>query len=204
MGGRRPSATGASPVDGLAHEGESYPRSRWGPATMERDVSAKRLRIRAARPEERVEMEALASLAFAGVRSVYHPTAAAMSRARFRRPGDRGLVGVSDDRIVATVTYRVEGDVVLAWRLAVHPAHQRRGLARALLEGLAARGRRADCRTIRLHTIRETGNVAIFERMDFRAVDEVVATWCASPRGETLHDVTLERPLPGGAPGARR
>jgi len=42
-------------------------------------------------------------------------------------------------------------------------------------------------------TIRETGNVEIFERLGFRVVKEETAKWCVSDRYPTLHDAYLER-----------
>ena len=52
---------------------------------------------------------------------------------------------------------------------------------------------RPEHRAIMLATIRETGNVTIFQRLGFEPVAESIAHWCVSERFEQLHDVTMEK-----------
>ena len=71
--------------------------------------------------------------------------------------------------------------------LFVHEHHRRRGVARALLDALGPR--------LSLFTIRETGNVPIFERLGFAVVREELATEYVSDAHAQLHEVYMERPL---------
>lgn len=68
----------------------------------------------------------------------------------------------------------LEGEVYIQG-LAVHPNHRRRGVAKELLRHVAAAAQREGKRVLRLSTIKETGNVPIFERLGFAVVRENIA-----------------------------
>lgn len=75
------------------------------------------------------------------------------------------LVGEHEDSVVATVEYRLEAAVIHLRTFAVDPKFQRRGFARAMVDATVDIARRNQRNTITLCTIRETGNVPLFERL---------------------------------------
>ena len=77
--------------------------------------------------------------------------------------------------------------------LAVHPDFQRQGVARKLIEWVIAHAPSLDHTRVVLDTIRETGNVPLFQRLGFRVVSERLANWCVSSNHQELHDVKMER-----------
>jgi GNAT superfamily N-acetyltransferase len=127
------------------------------------------------------ELAAVIASAIATLRHTYRPTDAAIARAASR--SSPRLVALDRDEIVGTL--ECEGGHVLG--LFVHEAHRRRGVARALLEALGPHG-------LSLVTIRETGNVPIFERLGFVVVREKLATELVSDAHAELHEVYMERP----------
>jgi ribosomal protein S18 acetylase RimI-like enzyme len=136
---------------------------------------------------------AVVEAAFAPLASVYRPVGEAAARQAERAKEGTRLVAEVGGRVVGTVQYAVHRDHVHVIGLAVHPDAQRMGVARALIVWIAslAPGLRRDI--VRLDTIRETGNVAVFERLGFRTIKEAIPTWCASDDHSEVHEVTMER-----------
>src|SRR5438309_9654292 len=110
----------------------------------------------------RVEEEAFATL-----RSVYRPNAAAHTNLFAIAPALERLVAEDDGQIVGTVRFGVFGDRLRVIGLAVVPTFRRRGVARALIEELARVARLKGCRALVLYTVTKTGNVSVFERLGF-------------------------------------
>lgn len=150
------------------------------------------LLVRPADPADLGASAEISQRAFARLREVYRPTAEHAARER-ESPADLDhVVAECDGRVVGTVRIRHDTDYWFVIGLAVDPAFQRQGIARAMLDWLYA----SACQSghgLALATIRETGNVAVFERLGFEVVKEEPATWCESDRFETLHDVYLVR-----------
>jgi len=94
--------------------------------------------------------------------------------------------------IIGTLQHAQHQEHVHIIGLAVHPEFQRRGVARALVREVVARAPTLDRDVVVVDTIRETGNVAVFERMGFRTYSEEVARWCASDDFGVVHEVKLE------------
>jgi predicted N-acetyltransferase YhbS len=132
-------------------------------------------------------------VAFATVRSVYRPTQEAVARHAARMNEGTRLVAEIDGRIVGTVRFDLHERCVDLVGLAVRPEFRRRGVARQMIERIVAHAPSLDCDVITSYTIRETGNVPLFERLGFRVVSEEIATWCESDRFAELHDVKMER-----------
>lgn len=126
------------------------------------------------------ELAAVTASAIATLRQTYRPTDAAVARAAARQ--SRRLVALERGEIVGTLEYDA-GHVV---GLFVHEAHRRCGVARALLDALGPRA-------LSLFTIRETGNVPIFERLGFAVVREQLATDYVSDVHTALHEVYMKR-----------
>ena len=101
------------------------------------------------------------------LRRVYRPTDAALRQRSALSSALRGLVAEIDGRVVGVVQYRIEASYLWFLALSVDPAARRCGVASAIVGELERIARNCRCTTVALHTVRETGNVAIFERLGF-------------------------------------
>jgi ribosomal protein S18 acetylase RimI-like enzyme len=79
--------------------------------------------------------------------------------------------------------------------LGVHPAFRLCGIASALVEQLERIAVESGCRSVSLHTVRETGNVAIFERLGFRVESEAPTLLFESESHRTLSEVAMRKDL---------
>lgn len=149
--------------------------------------------IREAKPADAAEVTTVFETAFAPLRSIYRPTGAALAHQAERAQAGTRLVAEIDDTIVATVQYDLHADHIHVIGLAVHPDFQRKGIARHLLDWICIQAKNLGQPAVVLDTIRETGNVPLFETLGFRVVHEETATWCVSETYQEVHDVKLER-----------
>jgi putative acetyltransferase len=145
------------------------------------------------RPARPADADAIARVDASGtrtLRAVYRPTPAAIAGGHALRAGCETLVAELDGELVGVVRLRGDGDDTLQlFGLFVDEAHRRRGVARALVAAACER----DYARIALHTIAETGNVPIFERLGFVTVaeqpaDDVVGD---GPRTEVALELRL-------------
>ncbi|MEW4454137.1 GNAT family N-acetyltransferase [Bremerella sp. JC817] len=141
-------------------------------------------------------IEELRALAFESNRSIYRPIASATQALPVAR-GTRveviaTLVGV-DVGVVGLYCDPSEPEVLCITGLGVVPSMRKRGVARKLI-AFALQMARENCHTaVSLFTIRETGNVGLFEKMGFAVVTESEANWCRSETFDRLHEVTMRR-----------
>jgi len=149
--------------------------------------------LRRANAEDLIAAAQVSERAFLSIRDVYRPTADAIAKKEGSAPSYEQLVGTWEGQLAATVEYRLSPESLDVRALAVDPECQRRGIARLMIDGLVAIARENGRRAVTLFTIRETGNVAIFERMGFHVISEERASWCESDRHETLHEARMER-----------
>ncbi len=80
--------------------------------------------------------------------------------------------------------------------LAVLPEFRCQGIARGLLGRLAAMASDSGCGALALHTVVQTGNVAVFGRLGFRFVKEQTDAYFVSPTGEPLTEAYMECACP--------
>jgi len=146
-------------------------------------------------PEHEIEVAEVDRLATADLRKVYRPTSLAVRDRAIARPNTTPLVAIVDGRVVGTVQYSVVGECLSFQSLGVHPAFRRRGIASALLGHLEKIARECGCKSVQLHTVRETGNVAIFECMGFGVVTEAPTALFENDAGTTLHEVLMRKSL---------
>lgn len=153
------------------------------------------MELREAWPEDAEGLRALGAQADRFLRRFYRPSAAAIaSRARVA-VGLRRMVAVVEGETVGTVGWYEEGGFLHVLGLAVAEEHRRRGIARALLEGMAERARAAGCPAVRLFTVRETGNVPVFEKLGFAVIGETDDGFLEGVNGAKVHEVEMERRL---------
>ncbi len=130
------------------------------------------------------------------LRRTYRPTLAALQSKERLMPQQTRLVALLKDRVVGTVEYRFVDDRLHFLGLGVHPEHQCREVARHLIKALEAIGQEAGARCLSAYTVRQTGNVKIFEQLGFTAVSEEQDHTLVSDIHPTLTDVYLEKPIP--------
>lgn len=152
-----------------------------------------RIIIREATAGDAEAVTTVARAAFEPLRGIYRPTAEVAARQPERAREGTRLVAEVQGRVAATVQFARHAEHVHVIGLAVHPDYQRRGIARRLLDGIAARAPSLGHRVIVLDTIKETGNVSIFEKLGFRAVGESVTALFESDAFAVLHEVRMER-----------
>jgi ribosomal protein S18 acetylase RimI-like enzyme len=148
--------------------------------------------VRVAEPADAAAVSELRCAAFAALRGIYRPVAAAAVCPPEPRP-TRTLIAESAETIIGAVTCRAETDRLHLIGLAVDSGWRRRGVARQLISAAEALAREAGLPRLTLYTIRQTGNVAIFERLGFRPLAEEPARNIKSATGQPLIDVFMER-----------
>jgi GNAT superfamily N-acetyltransferase len=151
--------------------------------------------IRDIGPGDEDDVRAVNARAVAELRRLYRPTRRAVEESR-ARPVAGCLVAEVDGRIVGTLRWRALGDRFHLLGPLVEPAFRRRGIARALVEALADRARRTEgAARLSLWTVTETGNVQVFERLGFRAIEVGPAADLESVDGTDLTETRMERPV---------
>jgi predicted GNAT family acetyltransferase len=149
--------------------------------------------IRAEGAGDAVLAAAVSERAFRQLRNVYRPTDAAVAKKGRENAAWKRLVAEQDGQIAATVEYRLDSNRLAIRDLAVEPDLQHQGIARQLVDTLAEIARGEGLLAMSLFTIRESGNVRVFQRLGITAVSQKVATWCVSDEFATLHETHMER-----------
>jgi predicted N-acetyltransferase YhbS len=157
--------------------------------------SSRRFHVRDATDADREGIEQVSREATATLRQVYRPTVAARARRAAEEPNLRTLVALDGELVVGCVYWSVEGSRLHLLGLGVGVAHRRKGISRSLLEHLVGVAHELGLSGLSLNTVRETGNVEIFERLGFRVRREGNDGTFESDRYATLTDVSMERDL---------
>ena len=151
--------------------------------------------VREATPQDTIGLAEVSASARETLRQTYRPTAKALANKKRVGPTFTQLVAVQDDRVVGSVQYSIDADRVHFLSLDVLAACRRRGIARRLIEELTRIGKRAGAAKLSTYTVTQTGNVAIFERLDFQVVFEVATDFFESVQHAVLTEAYLERPI---------
>ena len=151
------------------------------------------IEIREASEQDPAGIAQVAAEATATLRRVYRPNERALANRTAMKRSLVCLVAEMDEVIVGTVEYAVEDPVLRVINLGVRESFRRRGVARALVEALVRIARNSGAPCLLVHTVKETGNVPIFERMGFRVTAESEDTYSENGGGAPLTDVQLRR-----------
>ena len=151
--------------------------------------------VRQANESDTDAVAAVTASALQTLRRVYRPTDAAAARREQTAPRRHRLVAHVDGEVCGTVEYHFEDDRLHLMGLAVSFTHRRNGVARSLLEHLADLAAAAGKKRLSLYSVRQTGNVAIFERMGFRVIREEPAIDLVSDTAAELTEVFMMRAL---------
>ena len=149
--------------------------------------------VRELRPTDTHRAAEIDRLCVDDLRKIYRPTEAARRHRSNVASELRGLVAEIDGRAVGVVRYRIAAGRLSFLGLGVHPAARRRGVATALIQRLEHLARDCGCTAVSLHTVRETGNVAIFERFGFVVESEKPTDLFVSETFPTLSEVAMSK-----------
>lgn len=148
-------------------------------------------------PEDAGGIEAVQASATTALRRIYRPNARALAnRSRISRDLER-LVALLDGRVVGSTEYYVEGDRLRIVGLGVLEECRQLGVARALVDFLLGLAEGKGLEGIGARTIRETGNVQVFEKLGFRVVSDLKDEYSESDVYPELRDVDLFCPVTG-------
>jgi ribosomal protein S18 acetylase RimI-like enzyme len=149
--------------------------------------------VREATSQDAEEMRVVKELADAALRKVYRPTKAAIAhKARLDATLNR-IVAITEGKVIGAVQYYIVENRLHLIGLAVHPAYQRRGVAGRLMAYLCERARTAAVEKLSLYTVKEMGNVPIFEKLGFQVISEKRDEWSESDIYSELTEVYMER-----------
>ena len=99
------------------------------------------------------------------------------------------------DRLATDSLRKVCEDHLSFLGLGVHTRFRRRGVAGALIGQLETIGRNCGCTAVILHTVRETGNVDVFQRLGFLVESEELTTLFESDRFSALSEVVMRKDI---------
>lgn len=151
--------------------------------------------VRTATPTDQEGVLQVEASATATLRKTYRPTKRAMANKKNIEKQLIRLVAEEDGRIVGTVQYEITENTLHMIGLGVHEAYRRKGIARKIIGCLSDIGRARSLRSISLFTIKETGNVPIFEKLRFEVVSETLDEFFESDRFGSLTEVKMVRRL---------
>jgi ribosomal protein S18 acetylase RimI-like enzyme len=154
----------------------------------------KKILVRDANTSDILSVQRVITLAFETVRHIYHPSPS-VSAKRPQIDGSSRLVALQGGLIVGTVQYTFDDDRLHLIALATHPAYRQQGVAGQIITYLIKIGRCQHQRALSLSTIRETGNIPIFEKLGFEVLLETPAEDVISVRGWQLYEVYMEREI---------
>jgi len=149
--------------------------------------------VRERTPDDGPQAAEVSRLAKEDLRQIYRPTDVALKQRSTLASTMRHLVAVVGGRVVGVVQYRAAGRELCLLGLGVHPSARRRGVARALVQHAEGIARDCGYTDVTLHTVRETGNVDIFERLGFIVESEAATTLFQSDRFPNLSEVAMRK-----------
>lgn len=152
--------------------------------------------VRPERVEDQTEIQNVRASATATLRQIYRPNQRAIENKTRISTRLQKLVAIIDGRVVGTVQYYLESQSVWLIGIGVHTEYRQKGVARSLICHLEKIGLREKATQLKLHTVKETGNVDIFRRLGFTVVAEREDDFFESDRFDKLTDVEMIIQLP--------
>ena len=134
--------------------------------------------------------------AVATLRQTYRPTQKAIEKKSQKNQSYQRLVGIIDDRIVGFVQYFSNNYCISVIGLDVHTNYRKKGVARSLISHIKEIGIKEKALFLKLHTIKETGNVLIFKNLGFKVASERIDDIFESDKFDTLTDIEMIMKLP--------
>lgn len=150
--------------------------------------------VREFKPTDTERVAAIFEDATADLRAIYRPKRTASDQENATRNRCK-LIFENCGIVIGIVEFALDDKEALVQGLAVDRAYRRCGVARALIGACEERARAAGVSTLRLSTIKETGNTEIFVRLGFSAYGERTAERFIGIDGQPVCQVELERPI---------
>jgi ribosomal protein S18 acetylase RimI-like enzyme len=147
--------------------------------------------VRPAEADDVGVIRELSERAFSTVRHIYQPSARALEHRSSLAL--EALIAFRDGMPAGVVQWALEDDALRVIGLAVLPEQRRHGIARSFIERLSRIAAERGCRALTLHTVVQTGNVAVFERLGFQVIEERPDAYSVSPNGDPLTEAYMER-----------
>ena len=150
--------------------------------------------VRPGRSSDQAALAALREEVTNALRRIYLPVTGGASHRRIMPRFDT-LVAVMGNHIIGTLEYTLAHETVYLQGLGVAEGYRGQGVARALIEAVAAKARPYPLPRLELCTIRETGNVQVFEQLGFQICDERASTQFVGAAGQEVSEVIMRRSL---------
>ncbi len=151
--------------------------------------------IRMTTAEDDDAMAAVFNAAFTPLRAIYRPNSQTVTDQSLHPKEGTRLVAELDHQVVATVQFDSHEDHLHVIGLAVHPHFQQMGIARHLLDWIDSHALSTARTAVVLDTIKETGNVPVFEKLGFMIIHEAVSDRFESDMYRELHEVKMKRTI---------
>lgn len=150
------------------------------------------IKIREAINEDKKGIEEVNKSAISTLRKTYRPNNKALKNKSKLATRLNRIVATMNHAIIGTVEYEIKGNTLSIIGLDVHEQYRRNGVARKLVDYLTNIGKRNSIPFLSLHTIKETGNVSIFEKLGFFVTSETIDQFSVSDKFESLTDVKMQ------------
>ncbi|MCP4745673.1 MAG: GNAT family N-acetyltransferase [Desulfobacteraceae bacterium] len=152
--------------------------------------------VRPERVADKTEIQNVKASATATLRQTYRPKQRAIDNKDKIRGCLQRVVAAANGRVVGTVQYSLESQIVRITGLGVHTDYRQKGIARNLIRHLEKISIEKKVNQLKLHTVKETGNVDVFRRLGFTVVAERESNFFESDRFDKLTEVEMIMRLP--------
>ncbi len=159
--------------------------------------------VRSERNKDKAEIQNVIDSAVATLRQTYRPTQRAIGNKNQIKQNYERLVAIIAGRIVGSVQYFSDNHCVSVLGLDVHTDYRKKGVARSLISHIKKIGIKEKALSLKLHTIKETGNVVVFKRLGFKETSERIDDLFESDKFDTLTDVEMIMELPNNKQGQK-
>ena len=148
--------------------------------------------VRSSVPEDADGIRRVSESATATLRETYRPNQKALeNRRRFSSQLNR-LVALVEGEIAGTTQFYRDGEALRIIGLFVHADYRRRGVAKALVGGVTDIARKQGVDLLVIRTVKETGNVPIFEKIGFEVLSVHPDEYSESDKYRQLSEVDFQ------------
>lgn len=148
--------------------------------------------VRPSLPEDAEGIRRVSESGNAKLRETYCPNQKALeNRRRFSSQLNR-LVALVEGEIAGTTQFYRDGEALRIIGLFVHADYRRRGVAKALVGGVVDIARKQGIDLLVTRTVKETGNVPIFEKIGFEVVSIHPDEYSESDKHRQLSEVDFQ------------
>jgi len=143
-------------------------------------------------PEDSDGIRRVSESATATLRETYRPNQKALENQRRFASQLNRLVALVEGEIAGTTQFYRDGKALRIIGLFVHSEYRRRGVARALVGAVADIARTQGVDLLVTRTVKETGNVPIFEKMGFEVLSVHPDEYSESDKYRQLSEVGFQ------------